>query len=278
MVGYWPGVEFQHNGSKTVADRMFMSRATTFEDGMKEVEVKTKERVVLVVLKEYKENFPHAFDTEKAIEGVDAKLAALKEFMEHSEKKLTALVLDSEALATAFSTFTTLLGKVTIGLESIHTEEKGFPQRPEPTRFDIWDSMQQWHQGAKQIMPHYSGLFAKNFVNELQDIQAFLELFKQRDYILGEQKKAAKAADRWKAMKTTLTPQQETTKNEDIEKEAGWTEILQGSTQLMLGPEILRFWKERMSGYKSSMVSFATEQLGVAKQNVGIWETVSGSS
>jgi len=157
-----------------------------------EVETKTKERVVLVVLKEYKENFPHVFDTEKAIEGADPKIAALKEFLENSEKKISNLVQETEALSNAFTTFTTLLGKVTTGLDSVHTEEKGFPQRPEPARFDAMDSMHQWHQSTKQIMPHYSGTFAKNFVNELQDIQAFLELFKQRDYILGEQKKQRK--------------------------------------------------------------------------------------
>jgi len=190
------------------------------------------------------------------------------------KKKVKIIAEDTDNLATAMNTVMTHMGKFTVALDQLYTEEKGFPFRPEPSRTEILESLNQWHLGVKQSAPLYATLLAKNFSNELQDVGAFLEVLKLRENLVAEQKKAAKKAERWKTAEN-LPPKQETEKTEDLERERDTTDIVLGVTQLVLGVELQRFWKDRTAAFQSSMTSFAAEQLGIAKQTVGVFEAMS---
>jgi len=255
--------------------KLFMCRATNFDDGTKEIQAKQAERTGATILKEYREIFPD-LQGSKAPDDAEKRISALKEFLENSEKKLSVLADDSQNLANTMNTVTAHLSKITTSLDQVYTEEKSFPQRTDPARIDVQENIHQWQLGVKQITPFYETIFAKGFQNELQDIESFLELFKQRDYYVGEQKKLVKKLESSKAANAKKpSAQLQSSIESDTSKEKEFAEIVEAITQLILGHEYQRFWKNRTTAFKITMNTFASEQLGVAKQTVGLWESIS---
>jgi sorting nexin-1/2 len=254
--------------------KMFMCRAATFDDGIKEIATKNTERTAGVIIKDYRETFPHVQEG-KLPEDSEQRISALKEFLENSEKKLLVLADDTQNLANAMNTVTSQLSKITISLEQMYTEEKGFPHKVDPQRVDVLENINQWHLGIKQTAPLYETLFAKNFQNELQDIESFIELFKMRDYIMEQQKKQVKKVAQLKAESARKPSSPQASLEADQLKEKEFAEVVDIMTQLILGSEFQRFWKDRTGAFKAAMNAFASEQLGVAKQAVGFWESLS---
>jgi len=258
---------FKHLGSSQPF-KMFMCRTAAFDEGTKEIDKKNTDRTGSIIVKEYRESFSLSLEA-KLPEDAEQRLVTLKEFLENSEKKLSNLADETQNLANAMVTVTNQLSKITIGLDQMYTEEKGFPHKVDPARADVLENLNQWYLGIKQTAPLYETLFAKNFQNELQDIESFLELFKQREYIISQQKKLNQKVEKMKAA-SAKTPQPSLEADQLKEKE--FAEVVEMMTKLILGQEFQRFWRDRTAAFKSAIAGFATEQLQVAKQAVGFWE------
>jgi hypothetical protein len=160
----------------------FMTQATLFEEACKESDKMVEAQDNAALLQTFLRLFPELMRGPSPDKS-ETRMAALREFCNNSEQKTQTVVNTVAALADRANDLTNELGKAATAVERLFTEEKGYPQCPEPARCDVLDCFQQWHLTGKQAMPSYYSMLLSNFKYELQDIEAFKECLSRREEV-----------------------------------------------------------------------------------------------
>jgi len=253
---------------------LFVTRTTTFEDAVKDLEKKLAAQNTNDTLRMYDNLFPEIMKT-VVPENAEQQVNGLNEFLTLTEERVSGLVNSAKALCTSHTSLLTDLHKINEFMSSTYTVEKGYPDRPQPSRVDVMEQFSQWEISEKQSAPSLDEDLFQTFKYELQDVQGFLELLKVRRAVLGRKVKAVEKAAKWKLPETLVdTGKKEALRTQDIQKEKEETDLLDAMTRLILTTEIQRFWTQKTARYKTSMARFAKEQLSVNKQLGTMWDQV----
>jgi len=257
---------------------LFVSRTTTFDDAVKDVEKKMLALQINDTLRMYDSLFPEIMKGSVA-ENAETQVNGLNEFLTLTEEKIIGLVSAAKALCTSHSNLLTDLHKINEFMASTYTVEKGYPDRPSPPRLDIMDQLTIWEASEKQSGPSIDEDLYQTFKYELQDVQAFLELLKVRRTALSRKIKAVEKAAKWKLPETVVdNNKKEALRTQDIQKEKEETELLDALTKLILSTEVQRFWKQKTARFKAAIARFAKEQLTISKQLGHMWDSMLTSS
>jgi len=131
--------------------KMFLQRASTFEDGVKDVNKMLDGRNIQDTLHEYAELFPEVM--KKEIEDrnkTNLEMAALYEFLVAQEEKLTGLHASARSLLNSSNMMSKDIIALGGYLERTYTLEKGFPDKPLPARVDIQTEISEWGNEKKK--------------------------------------------------------------------------------------------------------------------------------
>jgi len=252
----------------------FLTRAQMFEEAVKDLEKSASERSIDDMLKSYRDFYPDHVAT-RLPDKAEQDLAAMTEFLQSCEQKLSGLLETAALLDGAVSQQVSHLSKLNMFLHSIDTVEKGYPARPDPPRLDVLVNFHQWLEASKQIAPAYSQHLLQTCKFELQDIQAFVELLKVRADYAALAKKANEKAKKWRQPDTIAnTDKLEKQKDQDLRRDEQLTALVETIGKLIFAEQFKRFWIEKTLAFKKAIALFSKAQMTVCHQLNQMWETM----
>jgi len=223
------------------------------------------------VIARYKETFPEILQAAGASEmGMDA--VQLKDFLEHVESKLYAVLVTADAITADLCEMVTTTGRINTTLGEVYETEglSHFPQLP--TRVDLRKQFTAWHEATKKQADTYYQRLAMPFQMELWDCRAFLSAVNGRNKILAMSVKAVQNSNKWRNSEadTNHIPQ----KNVDFEAESELKELLTLVSTMLLGFQLKHFWEHRMRAFRESLKILATEELKLSRENIVVWQAI----
>lgn len=223
------------------------------------------------VIARYKETFPEIIHATGASEmGMDA--TQLKDFLEHVESKLYAVLVTADAITADLCDMVTTTGKINTTLGEVYETEglSHFPQLP--TRVDLRKQFAAWHEATKRQADTYYQRLAMPFQMELWDCRAFLAAVNGRNKILAMSVKAVQTSNKWRNSEadTNHIPQ----KSVDFETESDLRELLTLVSTMLLGFQLKHFWEHRMRSFRESLKILATEELKLSRENIVVWQGI----
>jgi hypothetical protein len=223
------------------------------------------------VIARYKETFPEIIDAVGASEmGMDA--VQLKDFLEHVESKLYAVLVTADAITVDLCEMVTTTGRINTTLEEVYATERlsHFPQLP--TRVDLRAQFAAWHEATKKQADTYYQRLAMPFQVELWDCRAFLAAVNARNKILTLSVKAVQNSNKWRSSDadTNHIPQKTT----DFEAESELKELLSLVSTMLLGFQLKNFWEHRMRAFRESLKVLASEELKLSRESIVLWQAI----
>jgi len=242
--------------------KMFLQRAATFEDGVKDLNKMLDSRSIQDTLHEYSELFPEVM--KKEIEDrnkTNLEVAALFEFLVAQEEKLTGLHSSSRSLLNSSNMMSKDIVALSGYLEKTYTLEKGFPDKPQPTRVDIQTEFTEWGTEKKHTTAAIYHELVSAFKYELMDIEAFLEILKFRQAVVVRRNKAVEKAKVWKLPETLVdTEKKEQQRAADLAVEKDENDLVDAITKLILHTQLGQFWRNKVNMFRDCMHRFSKAQ------------------
>jgi hypothetical protein len=111
--------------------------------------------------------------------------------------------------------------------------------------------------------------------NEQEDLQAMLEILRNRDAMRSTYEKLKAKCDKWRLSTTVVGPKDVPKKEEDLAQEEIARSTLEVVTKTVLYHEVQQMWAQKIHSFKLAMAALAADYLEAAKMITATWETIS---
>lgn len=258
----------------SAAFQMFVSRAFTFDEGMKEIEKEVKGLSIPIMTKTIQQFYPEITEMPVPQNG-DQEIKVMLEFLINEEEGLNSFLKESKEFVANMSKNVLILGKMNAAMSHLFTLEKAYGgASDEHSRYNVLENFTQLHTDWKEADPSYTSELVVTLGNELMDVQALIAVLKKRNAAQLQYTKTTKPkADKWSA-KDAMTDPEKVQKQKDIqteEEERVWCELF---TVMLLNAQFKAMWMEKIADWKKSMVRLGNSHFVMASKSAQNFQTM----
>ncbi len=251
--------------------QMFITRATTFEEGQKDVKRLIQSNSAQACLSAFKHYYAQVMASPLAPSN-NQDMLALEEFLKGEETRLSDLVDIAEDIVNSSEKLVMQTERLAAGISGVYTLEKGYPALPGPQRCSAVEAFQAWHTEHKELEPYYTNSLLLAFQWELHDVKAMLELVVNREVLRKDYEKAKGKADKWKLPSAKVeTDKQREQRETDVRNEEELALMLDAVTKLILHDQHRQSWMTRVTDWSKAVGSFATGQANFNQRAYNTW-------
>lgn len=256
----------------------FLTRATTFEEAMKQMDKDVDTRQTAAVSAQYVRYFSKILSL-SVPQNAEIELMAMKEFLTAEEDRLSKLVVHAQELCDGLNKTVATLSKMNSVMQQLYTVEKGYPALPGPPRLDVLETFSQWHVDAKESEPAHASNMHAMLVHEHADKKVMIDVLHARAVLKAKYDKSKAKALKWSEPNAVCTSdKQKAQKEHDLKTEEDEAALLDCVTKVILLHQLHALCDDNMRSWQQNFGEFAASQVAIAQSALQNWDRLRNAS